>query len=452
MSYQNIGQDLRTTASPTFANLAVTTINSLDLANAIKSHGFVNQTGSAIAMNGSNFEITVVSGSYDILVNGVKTTISTTKSVAISNDLTLHYVTLNSAGTIEVATSAWSILDLTKIPVATVYKDGSTYIIGDERHGYLRDLPWHNWAHNTIGTRYKSGGTGTFTGTTLSITQSVISDEDIDLDTGGTLTTANIWYRNAGLTAMRVETGSATPYRKEAITNKIMWDNAGTLTAGTNNKYYNSWVYASNDKKISIVVGQNEWNTLTAARDAAVPTFLALSTVEWKLLYRVTFQATAAAPTYIETTDYRNVSNAPAGTFTPTSHAGLTDRSTPNQHPNTAVSPTIITGVDAKTVAQTTLFTVPTGYVANVYSLAVVVQAASAITVPPSIQLGTTGSPSSMVAAVALDAGMTTAGKVQRFTFQSDELAAGTVIEFGITAAATGTSMTVKATLQLEVY
>lgn len=303
-----------------------------------KFNGFVNRTDSSIAMNSSNFEITTGS-SYTLYVNGVSFIKNSTQSVAIANDKTLHYVYYDSAGVLQVSTSVWSIISLTTTPVAIVFKDGSNYAVTDERHGYYRDLDWHRWAHLTIGTRYYSGFTGTFDNTTLSVTQGVIYDEDIDFDSGGTKTTCAHWIQDTGLATMRYTPAQTTPY---AVTGgELAYDNLGTLTkvAQTGGgRYVTNFIFANGNpsEPIYTVIGQSEDATLTDAQNAPMPNIY-LSTAEWKLIYKVIYRNVAGTATFVQSIDMRSVSNGPATVATSTSHASLTDRDLANSHPSSAI-------------------------------------------------------------------------------------------------------------------
>jgi hypothetical protein len=303
-------------------------------------HGFLDRTNSTLSMSTSNFQITTGS-SYVFYVNGVKFTKSTTQSVSITDDLDETFVFYDSSGTLQKSTTPWNITSLTEIPIAIIYKDGSNYKIYDERHSYSRCLEFHKWAHLTIGARYGSGLTGTFTNTTLSITQGVIYDEDISNDTNGTKTTATLWYRNTGANAMRFESLQSYPYKQNSGT--LQYENAGTLTNASLNRFVNSWVYAVPDTgptnaQIAIVIGQSQFTTISSARSDSTPVFAGISTLEWKLLYRVTYQNVGGTATFAEAQDYRNVSSGPTSTFSPTDHASLTNRDAINQHPITSIS------------------------------------------------------------------------------------------------------------------
>lgn len=298
--------------------------------------GFVDRTSSALSVVGTDFTITP-SPSFVFYVNGVKFTKSGTETVAVATDNTLHFVYYNASGVLSVSTSPWAI-SLTAAPVALVYKYGASYAIWDERHGYNRDLAWHSWAHQTIGTRYFSGLTGTFANSTFSVTQGVIADEDIQFDSGGTLTSCRLWYRQPGGAAMAFEAPVTAPYK--AATGVLQFDNGGTLTSVTNNNFANVWVYATPDASypIHIVVGQAQYATAAAADLGAVPTIPGLTTREWKLIYRAVYKQTAGGIIYDHAVDYRETSTGPSSAVSSGSHSLLTDRSLAGQHPASAIS------------------------------------------------------------------------------------------------------------------
>jgi hypothetical protein len=299
--------------------------------------GFENRTDSTISIDGSGlFTLAPTSTSFNVYswTNG-KTTLSNTQYQAGLTDQTINYLYLDKDGVLQKSTSIWDILNGDIIPVATVVKDGLIYARQDERHGYTRDLNWHKSEHLDTGTVYRTGLTGTFTNTTLSITQGVIADEDIEYDTTSTKTTATLWYRNA-TNGMRMLRNSSTPYATG-----LTYDNGtGTLATTTNNRFVNSYVYAAadNTEPIYIIVGQNQHTTIANARNESLP-IVNLSTAEWKLLYRVTFQKTTGGIVFVETSDLRTIkTGSPVNPSTIISHASTTGRELANSHPATAIS------------------------------------------------------------------------------------------------------------------
>lgn len=297
-------------------------------------NGFENRTSSTIQMSNSSFVITPV-GSYNFWMDGIKFTKSTQLSAIISADLALSYVFFDSSGTLSASTSIWNITD-SAVPVATVYKSGSGYALGEERHGYARNRDWHKWAHQTIGARYYSGYTCSFSNTALTASQGVVYDEDIINDSLTTRNNCSLWYRTLALSSMYFESGVTTPYK--AIAGVLQYDSNGSLSGVTNNSYVCNYVYGTSDVNypVYVIVGQAQYGNVTNARLDSLP-IIPLSTAEWKLLYRVIYRNVGGTATYIESADYRNVSSGPAGTSVLNDHNSLINRDALNAHPFSAL-------------------------------------------------------------------------------------------------------------------
>jgi hypothetical protein len=305
--------------------------------------GFENQTDSLLSIDSGTgvLQISPSGTSFDIYSNGFgKHTITSAQSVTITEDQTITYVFLDGNGALQKMTEPWDLTTGENSPCAIVFKDGSAYSLTDERHGYERNKAWHNWAHFNIGAMYKSGLTGTFTNTTMSIAQGVIYDEDLRFDTQGTKTSTTLWYRNA-TDGMRMIRNSTTPYY--AVGGVLKYDNgSGTLQDVDNNKYTTIWVYCGNDSEepIYTVIGQNNDTNLSNARNVGTP-IINLSTAEWKLIYRLIYRNAGGTPTYIESSDFREVqTGVPTTSISPTSHTSLINRDAENSHPASAIQVT----------------------------------------------------------------------------------------------------------------
>ena len=318
-----------------------------------KYAGFENRTDSTISVNSVSgvFTIEPTTSSYNIYINGYgKYNLTVAQNVTVTSDQSITYIYFNSSAVLQSSTSMWDLASGESIPVAIVFKDGSYYATTDERHGYERNRAWHRWAHDNIGAMYKSGLTGTFTDTSLSVTQGVVCDEDIQADTGGTETHCSLWYRNA-TSGMRMVRDSLTPYYASA--GVLQYDNgSGTLQPVTNNRYSTQWVYATHDdvNHIYVVVGQNNVVTIDEARNATLPT-INLSTAEWKLIYRVIYRNVGGVTTYVESADFRRVQTGVPTSAITTDHAALINRDALNSHPAEAISyDNTITGLTATNV------------------------------------------------------------------------------------------------------
>lgn len=276
-----------------------------DLSGLQPFHGFANRSGSSfitIPFNSSTRTLTLARvADYDIWINGVKTTITTNKTVVIGTGLGQHFVWFTAAGNLATSQTPWSILDTTVIPVATVHWDGTTGLDGDERHDARRNLIEHRNQHDSWGAQYVSGFTATPTfgpaaANTFSFAGGVIRDEDIYHTLTGAQTTCQIGYRVAGAATMTFDV-AGTAYAK-LNAGALQYDNAGTLTNVTNNSYGIQWVYATNrtSTPVVIIVGQGEYTSLVAAQAAVQPSLPGLVVAEWKLLYRVICRKTAVTP------------------------------------------------------------------------------------------------------------------------------------------------------------
>lgn len=297
-----------------------------------RQQGFNSRTDATLSFVAATriFTLAPTGTTYTVWREGAEYKL-TPKTVTLPATTGLYFIYLDASNTLVASTTPWSISDTSKIFVATVYYYHPTtvYALNDERHGAARNLPFHAWAHKTIGTRYESGLTGTFTNTTLSITQGIIHDEDIEFSTASTRTSCRLWRYNAATSAM-LFTASTTPYMVSGGT--LQWDNAGTATNVTSGKYIVNDVYATTDPDypIWIRVGTAEYTLLNDAQAAVsgpLATWNALGIQELKLLYRIIYRNLGGTPTYISATDFRTGGTVPGGGTTPVAphaatHAG----------------------------------------------------------------------------------------------------------------------------------
>lgn len=102
------------------------------------------------------------------------------------------------------------------------------------------------------------------------------------------------------------------------------------------------------------------------------------------------------------------------------------------------------TGINAKTVANTNLYTVPAGKTAIITEAVVRVTAANTITVPPTLGIGIAAGEDDIFAATVLT-GLDTTTKVYKFNAANTYVAgaATNIIKLGIDVGATATTMTI---------
>ena len=282
-----------------------------------------------------------ITGNHTVYVNGVRYA-KTTASIQIANTTGLHWIYYDKTTLVLTETLGSPTTAFQQVLIATVYWQVSTSrgFLSDERHGLTMDSRTHEYLHDTIGTRYEpSGLSGTFqTGAPqLSITKGVIWDEDIEINipTGaGPTTTCRSMYLDPVTAAgwFFDVADAAVPYRMSG--NFMLYNNpaAGTpyaLTASGANQYVVTWIYATPRvaNGIMSIIGQAASASVATARTANTPEGLNLGTLptaEMKLLYRVIWQNNGSAtPAYVETLDYRNVTNLPGSTTAITAHGAL---------------------------------------------------------------------------------------------------------------------------------
>lgn len=296
---------------------------------AVDLCGFQNRTDSILAVAGSSGVTPDIVGKVTCLPQGGTSFIfwvnnaKFTKTGGATCEATIpavkgfYYVYFDSAGQLQASTVPWDIESNAATPVCTVYWDpvSGMGVLHEERHGALRNRPLHADLHDTIGSTYEYGFDGTFTNTTLSVTQGAIHDEDIDWETDALAQdSCRLWYRD-GSGGMTWENGVATPY-KATVGGRLQFDNAGTLADLQTGYYVVNRVFVALDtgRAIQVVVGQNEYATLDAARAAPALVTTGMPLSEWKLLYRVIYQnVNDTTPTFVEKIDYRTMIPRPNG-------------------------------------------------------------------------------------------------------------------------------------------
>ena len=276
--------------------------------------GFVNSTTSALSFNNGSRDFTLTPiGTCEVWANNVKYSYTTPQVVNVPNTIGVHFIYINSAGTLVQSTLPWGGLDSVSSSfamVAFVYWDGTKGATVDERHGSERNRLTHQYLHNTRGATYYNGLTGTFTDTTLSIDAGAIYDEDLYFYISGPTTTVRQWHRSGIGTDMHFD-DVTTPYL--TVTGQMAWDNAGTLTPVSNGYYIVQWYYAIADIAIPIYVvcSQAEYADLTAARAATLPIVPMGTLREGKLIYSVIYHHQGGSEHYQEAVDYRTVQSMP---------------------------------------------------------------------------------------------------------------------------------------------
>ncbi|MFA5778352.1 MAG: tail fiber domain-containing protein [Candidatus Paceibacterota bacterium] len=317
--------------------------------------GFPNRTDTAISFNNGTRNFTITGTNFKVYSKGAEFT-KNTESIEIPDVTGLYFIYYDATTqALSQSTSPWSLIDGT-INIGTVYWNTSlaTGLLGEERHGVTMDGNTHELLHNTVGSRYNTGFTGTFNSPpTFSVTAGSFYDEDIKNETLSTETTARVLYRTG---ASSTFTAEQVNYYHE-VSDIIQYDNAGSLADVTNNNYVAYWIFATNDTITPIysLMGQRQDTSLANARANNTYEGLSLSSLpfkEMKALYRIILRRSGTSETYQEIQDLRSISNLSSGTYLASNHSlltGLTDDDHP-QYLNIngrSGGQTVIGGTDA---------------------------------------------------------------------------------------------------------
>lgn len=269
-----------------------------------------------------------INGTYDIYYKGRKISKSGYDSVVIPVTAGyVNYIYFDSNGVLQTSVNPWNNDFSNVIQVATVFWNGSVGLIGKERHGLTMDSATHYYLHTTVGTRYVSGFTGTFTNASnWTLTTGTIADED-NIDINPPNSNTRVFYHT---TAGRY---TFTPIQNNlyhTVAGVVQYDNLTGTSDVAANRYVAYWIVESvdRDEPTYTVMGQRTDITLADARANNNWESMVLSEFnmpEYKLLYRIILQRSGTAtPTIADIQDLRSVSNLPSGTYTATSHGALT--------------------------------------------------------------------------------------------------------------------------------
>ena len=298
----------------------------LQVIKDIYRFGFVtNYAGTqetTIAFDGTNtFTLSPTGTEWSYYRNGVKYTITGSKTVTLSGSPPAakgtYYIVIDSTdGTLSCSTTAWTLAD-TKLPVACIAWDNTLtpkYWLADERHTCAIDRRFHYEHHWTDGTEIKTApvlsgysvaqSSPTDTQNTFAISESKTLDEDLEhtldalSDPDGTSTDYVVFYLSSGAWLWEA---SEMPYRYTAG-GYIQYNNAGTMTQGQNNKFYNTWLLLTNLKdkaRFAILPGKAEYGTLAEAQAASFTgiSLTGLPINEFVAVYQLTWDTSSSYTT-----------------------------------------------------------------------------------------------------------------------------------------------------------
>lgn len=257
-------------------------------------NGIADITGSTIAFDDVTrvFTINRTGSSFDYYVQGIKYTVSvddtpTINTVTLTDTDGQWYIyydgatltALNSPSHAQIHT-----IILSKCTVAMVYYDATNNvgILMDQRHGHRMAPTTHSYLHETVGMRYSYGlALGDFVisdgsdneDAQFSIASGEVYDEDLVTETNAlNATTGNIiFYRVGANWRWTTQTGFKCMTYDGTSGTRLAWDNAGTLTEVTDNKFVLVHIFATNasDGNPISIIGQNEYDNANAAREGA---------------------------------------------------------------------------------------------------------------------------------------------------------------------------------------
>lgn len=286
--------------------------------------GFPDRTATSLSWSDVNYTLTLTATSDPIYIDGVEYVISTlTKQIPDTTGFYWFWLTYTAGAIVLNADTTHPGFDVCL--VATVYWNTTANkgLLADERHWMGRDQWTHEYLHETIGMRYASGLAGTFTDTTITIAAGELYDEDIEIITTEQTSVRVLYHDGSSDWSWDNLT---TPYKvvNPGVDNNLRYNNGTSLATADNNKYVNSWIFATNDTvPIYVVIGTAQYATQALANAAGVPSLGSLPTAEAKLIYKVMYQNNGGTPDYIQATDYRSSSNLPVSNYVATDHGSL---------------------------------------------------------------------------------------------------------------------------------
>lgn len=279
--------------------------------------GFTDPSETTIAFDGTNlFTLGDAGSGWSYYRNGAKKTISGDKTVTLPGApvATGHWFVYIDAddGTLSADQVGWDLED-DKMPIASVWFNDSLtpkYWVADERHTCLIDKRMHYYLHHTAGAVMSvsptlSGYTvltDTDTAKTFAVSTCTLMDQDIInvlaalSDPDGTSTDYVVVYRTGA--SSWAWAASAMPFKYTGA-GYIEYDNAGTMTAGANNKFYTSYLAATNyggALRFAIIPGRGEYANVAAAEaeDPSGFSFAGLEIDEMVILYRLVWQTSSS--------------------------------------------------------------------------------------------------------------------------------------------------------------
>lgn len=330
--------------------------------------GFVDRTLSTISFVAATrtFTIAPTGASYDVYKAGTKYTITTSKSLVITNTPGGRYIRYNpTSGNLEEHFSHPVFAeDILVAYISWDYLDSKALVFGDERHSSARDTMWHRHQHLNVGAIWRQGGAATYTvGNNAAMhigfsTPMELIDEDLThVITHSTTPAVNYEQRLESIAYLPIIYKSGenyamvepTEYPWLAPTNggsvkyNPLTNGSGALVDSDANKFVVYWIILTNDLKypVKAFVGNYQHNTLDLAYNEVFnPTILSLP--EIAVMYQVVLQTTAVSGSTFKASIAAVRRAVTLTNYTtavlPTDHANLSNRGAADQHPISSIT------------------------------------------------------------------------------------------------------------------
>lgn len=324
--------------------------------------GFPNRTDTTISfVNGTRtFTIAPVGATFTVRIAGVLYT-KGSESIVIPDVTNLYYIYYDVNGVLAQLTTPWTFQ--TQILVAVVYWNAADAagLLYEERHGLVMDWATHKRLHDVNGTQVESGfalsgytlqpAAPADADNTYAVATGEIHDEDIEL------TLSTLADNGPYFLAYRTGAAGIWTWNTDVVpfwhgVNYVQYNQfvagAWQLTEIANNTYCNYYILGTNaeatGQEFIIIPGQNVYTKLDDALGETIGSlsFGTFITAEVVTLYQITYRGGAGygstGKCRIESVVqiYGNLSRIIAGS-SPTSHAALSDRDLPAQHPADAI-------------------------------------------------------------------------------------------------------------------
>lgn len=294
--------------------------------------GHEDKTQSAISFDAATriFTIAPVGSHFDVWVKGTKHTFTTAQTVTLPNTTGEYYIYFDENGL--GAQTSYFVWDQ-QAPTALIYYNSATGLapyFADERHGTTLDWQTHEYLHRTRGAVIANGFTiGNYTvggAVQLDIGNGTFFDEDLHIDvTHSNTPTANTWQQDLqGPAQIPMFYLSGTGWVRDNPTGYL--NKQGTsrprynlLSGGTwstadidNNKYSTTFIVATNNLTYPIIgIISQSAHASKGAAEALEFSDLVLTgfpVAEFRLLYKVVFQANTTNGTLSSVWDLRQLS------------------------------------------------------------------------------------------------------------------------------------------------